>query len=106
MPIIDFCEIPLGNKSTGMQDTFELFARDFLEYMGYIIVQGPDRGADGGKDIIVKEIRKGIGGESEIKWLVSCKHKAHSGRSVGTADEIDIPGRVASNGCQGFIGFY
>lgn len=106
MPILDFCEIPEAHKSTGLQDTFELFARDFLEHLGYSITQGPDRGADGGKDLIVTETRLGIGGETKVKWLVSCKHKAHSGNSVGVNDEIDIPGRVASNKCDGFIGFY
>ena len=106
MPALDFREIPEAHKSTGMQDTFELFARDFLQHLGYAVMRGPDRGQDGGRDIIIKEVRKGVGGESEIKWLVSCKHKAHSGSSVGVADEVDIPGRVAANGCHGFIGFY
>jgi len=106
MPVIDFREIPEAHKSTGKQDTFELFARDFLEFLGFIVVQPPNRGQDGGKDIIVKEIRKGIGGETEIRWLVSCKHKAHSGNSVGVAEEQDIPGRVAANKCNGFLGFY
>jgi hypothetical protein len=106
MPVLDFCEIPEAHKATGLQDTFELFARDFLEHLGYVIEQGPDRGPDGGKDIIIVETRKGIGGETKVKWLVSCKHKSHSGSSVGVKDEIDIPGRVASNKCDGFIGFY
>jgi hypothetical protein len=74
--------------------------------LGFRIVEGPDRGQDGGRDVIVEEIRKGIIGESKIRWLVSCKHKAHSNSSVGTKDEIDIPGRVAANQCEGFIGFY
>jgi len=104
--ILNFSEIPEAHISTGEQDTFELLAREFLEYIGFTTVQGPDRGADGGKDLIVRELRKGVGGETEINWLVSCKHKAHSGSSVGINDEIDIPGRVAANQCQGFIGFY
>ncbi|MCP4614330.1 MAG: restriction endonuclease [Planctomycetes bacterium] len=106
MPILDFKEIPESNLPTGMQDTFELFARDYLEYLGYEIQSGPDRGQDGGRDIIAKEIRKGIGGESEIRWLVSCKHNAHSGRSVSAQDETNITDRVRSHGCGGFIGFY
>lgn len=106
MPILNFKEIPEANKSSGKQDTFELFARDFLENLGYEIIQGPDRGADGGRDIIVEEVRKGIGGITKCKWLVSCKHNAHSGNSVGVKDEIDIAGRVNSNKCDGFIGFY
>jgi len=106
MPVLDFREIPEANKNSGKQDTFELFARDFLEYLGYSIIHGPDRGADGGKDLIVKEIRKGVGGETKVKWLVSCKHKAHSGSSVGVNDETDIADRVKANSCTGFIGFY
>ena len=106
MPVLDFREIPEANKNSGKQDTFEFFARDFLEYLGYSIIHGPDRGADGGKDLIVKEIRKGVGGETKVKWLVSCKHKAHSGSSVGVNDETDIADRVKANSCTGFIGFY
>ena len=45
--ILDFKEIPEANRGTGLQDTFELFARDFLAFMGFRIVQDPDRGADG-----------------------------------------------------------
>jgi hypothetical protein len=106
MPILDFSEIPEAHIATGEQDTFELFGREFLEYIGFTTSQGPDRGPDGGRDLIVRELRKGVGGETIINWLVSCKHKAHSGSSVGINDEIDIPGRVAANSCQGFIGFY
>jgi hypothetical protein len=106
MPVLDFSEIPEAHIATGQQDTFELFAREFLEYIGFQIVQGPDRGADGGKDLIVRELRKGVGGETAINWLVSCKHKAHGGSSVSVNEELDIRDRVAANMCQGFIGFY
>lgn len=106
MAILDFKEIPEAHKATGLQDTFELFARDFLSFMGYEILSDPDRGADGGKDIVVQETRTGVGGVTEIKWLVSCKHKAHSGNSVSPSDDANIRDRVEANGCQGFIGFY
>jgi hypothetical protein len=62
--IIDFKEIPEANKADGNQDTFEFFARDFLENLGYEILIHPTRGADGGKDMIVKERRKGIDNSS------------------------------------------
>ncbi|MBO1386638.1 hypothetical protein BVJ60_18015 [Vibrio cholerae] len=106
MPILDFKEIPEAHIATGHQDTFELFARDFLEFMGYKILSDPDRGADGGADLIVEEVRRGIGGETKIHWLVSCKHKAHSGKSVTPADDANIRDRVESKKCNGFIGFY
>ena len=85
--ILDFKEIPEAHIANGKQDTFEMFARDFFETFGFIIEEGPDRGADGGRDLIIKEKRLGILGETEIKWLVSCKHKAHSGNSVLSTDE-------------------
>ncbi len=106
---VDFCEIPQGNISNGEQDAFELFARDLFEALGFKIVKVPARGADDRKDIIISESRAGMLGETEIKYLVSCKHYAHTknkSRAVGNNDEPDIIGRIRNNGCQGFIGFY
>jgi hypothetical protein len=51
MSAIDFKELPEPHLGSGMQDTFELFARDFLIYFGYEIYVDPSRGADGGKDL-------------------------------------------------------
>src|SRR6516165_8476247 len=45
------------------RDLFELFAREFLELMGFRTIVGPDRGADGRRDLIVEELRTGIAGE-------------------------------------------
>ena len=105
--ILDFTEIPQANTGKGDQDTFEQFACLFLKYYGFKIEQGPDRGPDGGKDIIVSETLKGVGTCDIVrKWLVSCKHKAHSKKSVSTIDESNIKDRVVSNHCNGFIGFY
>jgi len=106
MPILNFQEIPEAHIASGAQDTFELFARDFLEFMGYKIISGPDRGADGGKDLLVEEKRIGVGGETIIRWLVSCKHQAFSGSSVSPTIESNIRDRIEAHSCQGFIGFY
>lgn len=106
MTVLNFSEVPQANTGSGVQDTFELFARDFFKYLGYEVSIDPARGADGGMDLILKETRKGIGGTTELKWLVSCKHYAHSGKSVAHTDELNIRDRVESHGCQGFIGFY
>lgn len=103
---IDFSEIPQANKGGGQQDHFELFGRDFLKTIGYKILRHPDRGADGKKDLIVSETRIGVGGETTINWLVSCKHYAHSGKSVTDTDEQDIIDRVNAHNCQGFMGLY
>jgi hypothetical protein len=104
--LLNFREIPKANEGSGLQDTFELFARDFLEDFGYKVIQNPDRGADGRKDIIVEETRQGVGGVTIKKWIVSCKHFAHSGSSVNQDDEPDILDRVKTHKCDGFIGFY
>lgn len=104
--ILDFKEIPEAHIANGEQDTFEMFARDFFEELGFKIVIGPDRGADGGRDLIIEEEREGILGNSNIRWLVSCKHKVHSGKSVTDKDECDINDRMNSNKTDGFIGFY
>jgi hypothetical protein len=106
MPLIDLTEIPEAHISSGQQDSFELFASELLTVMGYELVDPPGRGADLGKDSIVAERRKGIGRETVVRWLVSCKHKAHSGRSVGLDDELNLVERVEGHECQGFIGFY
>jgi len=105
MSALDFKEIPVPTAGSG-RDQFEMFARDFLDMLGFRVVTGPDRGADGGRDLIVEEARTGITGDSKIRWLVSCKHKAHSGASVNPDDESDIRDRLQTHDCQGFMGFY
>jgi hypothetical protein len=106
MPVLDFKEIPEAHVANGMQDTFELFARDFLDFMGFQVTSAPDRGADGGKDLIAEETRVGVGGTTTVKWLVSCKHKATSGSSVSPNVESNITDRVSANKCNAFLGFY
>src|SRR4029077_12579754 len=106
MPILDFEEIPLAHVFDGYSDAFELFAREVLALIGYEIVESPSRGPDGGKDLIVSESRKGVGGKTEIKWLVSCKHTAATKKAIGVSNEPSILERVKSNNCHGFMGFY
>lgn len=106
MPVLDFTEIHRANLADGDQDQFELFARELLSATGYLIPSGPGRGADAGRDFIATEIREGIAGRTEVKWLVSCKHFSHTGASVGVDDEDNIRDRVEANSCDAFLGFY
>ncbi len=106
MAILDFTEIPQANTGNGDQDTFELFARDFLEIAGFRIIEPPNRGADGKKDMIVEEARHGHEGETKIRWLVSAKHYAHSKKAINDTIEPNVEDRVGANNCNGFIGFY
>lgn len=96
--MIDWTEITDG-------DSWELFARDFLSEMGFVVEIAPGRGADGGRDLIVSEQLKGTLHSKKFKWLVSCKHLAGSGAAVGN-QEIDITDRCKRNDAKGFIGFY
>jgi hypothetical protein len=99
--MIDFKEIRNDD------DTWELFTRDFLSELGFYIESPPSRGPDGGKDLLVTETIKGNIHRSEFRWLVSCKHYAHTSRSVNENDhEKNILERVKSFKADGFIGFY
>lgn len=104
--VLDFKEIPMANGGEGLQDTFELFARDFLQYLGYAIIEEPDRGADGKRDIIAEERVTGLSSAFTYRWLVSCKHYAHSGSAVKDSDEINISERLKQHKCDGFMGIY
>lgn len=107
MPVIDFREIPEAHIASGEQDRFELFARDFfVEVLKFNVLSAPNRGADGGKDLLLEEHQTGPLSETKITWLVSCKHKAHSGNSVALTEEVDIGDKLEQFKAQGFIGFY
>ena len=105
MAALDFKEIP-GAQSGPDRDQFELFARECLVQEGFNIVDGPDRGPDDGRDLIAEETRSGPGGDTLVRWLVSCKHKAHGGGSVTPSDEFNIHDRLETHDCTGFIAFY
>lgn len=98
--MIDFAEL----LDTGEQ--WELFARDFLSEIGFVVESTPDRGPDGGKDIIVIEDLTGKLNNYSFRWLVSCKHYAKSGKSVSEVDEPNILERLESFAADGFLGFY
>jgi hypothetical protein len=98
--LVDFTELsPNG-------ELWEMFARDFLQELGFYIESQPNRGADGGKDMLVEEQLKGTLSNYRFRWLVSCKHYASSNKSVSENEEINIRERMASFQADGFLGFY
>ena len=97
--MIDYKEIKGG-------EAWELFCRDYLVAQGLVVEIPPGRGPDGGRDLLVKEQLKGMLATRPFTWLVSCKHYAESGRSVGTNDETNITDRLKQHKAEGFIGFY
>jgi len=99
--MIDLKEIPDG-------ETWELFARDFLKTIGFVIEEGPDRGPDQGRDMLVVEHHRGHLGRYQFRWLVSCKHNAQSknAKAVNESDEQNIQERLDSLNADGFLGVY
>lgn len=98
--MINFAEI----DSDG--EVWESFARDFLEELGFYIESAPDRGADGGKDLLITEQLRGQLNKYKFRWLVSCKNYATSKKSVSEKDEVNIQERIDGFNADGFIGFY
>ncbi|MCP3923346.1 MAG: restriction endonuclease [Desulfobacterales bacterium] len=74
---------------------WEYFAEDVLAYIGFIILEGPASGQDGGKDLIVQK-------DNDI-FIVSCKHYS---KDIGTSIENNIVDRIMEHNANGFIGFY
>ena len=112
MGIIDFREIISPNRAhaavanlpigkSAQTNDFEQFSRAFFtNVLKWTIFKEPVIGPDGGIDIGVQDL-------DGCRWLVSCKHKAHSASPVGTDDERrGIIERVLAFDCQGFIPFY
>ncbi len=97
--MIDYKEIKGG-------EAWELFCRDYLVAQGLVVKIPPDRGPDGGRDLLVKEQLKGMLATRPFTWLVSCKHYAESEKSVGVNDETNIVDRLTQHQADGFIGFY
>ncbi len=106
MGFVDFKEIPSAKGGQVGQDAWALFAREFFAALHLDIDKGPDRGPDSGRDLVITEKRKGLLSSGQHRWLVSCKHYAHSNKSVPNGDEPDILGRVNRFKADGFIGFY
>lgn len=99
MARLNFKEIDSTKDSDS--DQFEKFSKQFFEHvLKFEIISGPSRGPDGGIDLCVRDRT------SEEKLLISCKHYAHSGKSVGRGNEEDILDRLAEHDCNIFIGFY
>jgi len=94
--MIDFTELP----QDGIR--FEQFVRELLVRSGFE-VHWTGVGPDGGRDLIFVERSSGSLAPFQRKWLVSCKHFATSGRSVGLDDVADFSGACDAVGASGFL---
>jgi hypothetical protein len=80
---------------------FENFCMHLLQDMGLNIPVPPAIGADGGRDIVCEEPSQFA--TRGYRWLVSCKHFAGSGNSVGVNRDWAKPHKLTEHGCNGFM---
>lgn len=94
--MLDFKEFP----TDGVR--FEQLVRELL------LIEGmrpfwTGQGSDGGRDLLVEEPLKGTLRDGARRWLVDCKHKAHSNKSVGVSDVSEIVDRCRSAATDGIL---
>ena len=94
--MIDFTELPQNG------DAFELLMRDLLSHRG-LEVYWTGRGIDGGKDLICTERIIGNFDVSIKRWVVQCKHNAHSGKAVSQKDIDNIENICLANKADGYL---
>lgn len=85
-------------------EEFEFFCRDLLESLGVQILEGPARGPDRKKDLIIQyKIKDVIGREKQYKFLVQCKNKAKSQKSIYESDLGDIRTACKIHDAKGYL---
>lgn len=94
--MLDFKELP----SDGIK--FEQLVREILLTEGFEI-HWTGAGADGGRDLVLTEKLSGPLSENKRKWLVSCKHNAHSGKSVNPTDLGDFSADCSAIDASGYL---
>jgi hypothetical protein len=94
--MLNFRELPADGVA------FEQLIRELL-LRSEFEVHWTGVGPDGGRDLVVTERAKGQLAPFQRKWLVSCKHHAHSGASVGLHDIQDIMDSCAAVDAGGFL---
>lgn len=94
--MIDFKELPKDGVK------FEQLIRELLVLEGFE-THWTGVGQDGGKDLIVIEKLKGELSSYDRKWLISCKHTANSGKSIGREMAGNISEDCKAINADGYI---
>lgn len=81
---------------------FELLIRELLYRRG-LEVYWTGKGPDGGKDLIFTERINGNFSLFEKRWVVQCKHNAHSGKAVSPGDIDSIINLCSSYNTTGYL---
>jgi hypothetical protein len=93
---MDLKELPMDGQA------FEQLVRELLFSLG-LHVEWSGRGPDGGRDLLCREMLIGQFAPQTRTWLVQCKHKAHSGNSVGVSDLDDVVSSCAQHNATGYL---
>lgn len=94
--MLDFAEL----DSNG--DDFELLVRELLYNKG-LEVYWSGKGPDGGRDLLCVEKYKSNFKNVRKRWLIQCKHNAHSGNAVGINDLGSIGNACRQHNADGYI---
>jgi Restriction endonuclease len=94
--MLDFKELPPDGIS------FEQLIRELCIRSGFE-VHWTGVGPDGGRDLVIAERADGPLAPFERRWLISCKHQAHSGRSVALEEVRDISDACRAVDATGFL---
>jgi hypothetical protein len=94
--LLDFREL-----GTDGQD-FELLLRELIFRLGFSVYWS-GKGVDGGRDLVCIEKRGSFFAPDERRWLIQCKHNAHSGKSVGINDLGEIADSCIQHNCHAYL---
>ncbi|MGR5280361.1 restriction endonuclease [Photobacterium damselae] len=94
--MLDFKELSQSGKE------FELLIRELLFNKNYQVYWS-GVGPDGGRDLICIEEKESFFAPEKKKWLIQCKHNAHSHKSVGVSDLDEIVDSCEQHEATGFI---
>ena len=102
MPILDFKELSAPGKGSPPGENLEALARELGQRMG-LEPAWSGRGPDQGRDLVFTERRSGALGSGILRWLVSCKDFAKSGRSVSEYDAGSVTDKLLQHRAGAFL---
>ncbi|MBN9436948.1 restriction endonuclease [Bosea sp. (in: a-proteobacteria)] len=102
MPVLDFKELSSSRSGSPAGEDLEGLVRELGKRLG-LNPEWAGRGADQGRDLFFVEHRRGPLGSRGMRWLVSCKDFANSGRSVSETDAGSVSDKVAQHRADGFL---
>lgn len=94
--MLNFTELPKDGTD------LERLVREIFVREGYE-THWTGKGPDGGRDLIVIERTKGPLSEFKRTWLVQCKHRAHSGKSIGREEANSILTDCKATKAEGYL---